>query len=313
MPQALDALVKFRQPPVPGGKQGLSLLLQQPDTPVHGGHEQVGGTAGLKNSRLTGHLRQGNQLAAGVEKGGLGQAGEHFVQTGHRQVRPLGHGAGGKGRVEPQVGPVGLVHQNRNPLGMGRRADPRRVADHPVIGGAGIDHQLHPRVVLQRLGHLLRGEGAGQAEGLLHRGQQEHRVQAAELNGVVDSLVAVAGHQNLVPPAGGRPDGRQQPACAAVDLEIALPALPELGRPVHPLGQHAGGVVEVVKLRQFRDIQLGPQPGQVGGQRGVLLVPRHVEGEVPRLMMGLQALPQSASCFFCHKKASFAKEWIKIV
>ena len=33
------------------------------------------------------------------------------------------------------------------------------------------------------------------------RGQQEHRVQAAELNGVVDSLVAVAGHQNLVPPA----------------------------------------------------------------------------------------------------------------
>ena len=290
-----------------------AFVLQQPDTPVHGGHEQIGGTAGLKNSRLTGHLRQGNQLAAGVEKGGLGQAGEHFVQTGHRQVRPLGHGAGGKGRVEPQVGPVGLVHQNRNPLGMGRRADPRRVADHPVIGGAGIDHQLHPRVVLQRLGHLLRGEGAGQAEGLLHRGQQEHRVQAAKLNGVVDSLVAVAGHQNLVPPAGGRPDGRQQPACAAVDLEIALPAPPELGRPVHPLGQHAGGVVEVVKLRQFRDVQLGPQPGQVGGQRGVLLVPRHVEGEVPRLMMGLQALPQSASCFFCHKKASFAKEWIKII
>lgn len=71
--------------------------------------------------------------------------------------------------------------------------------------------------------------------------------------------------------------------------------------------------MEVVKLRQFRDVQLGPQPGQVGGQRGVLLVPRHVEGEVPRLMMGLQALPQSASCFFCHKKASFAKEWIKII
>lgn len=118
-------------------------------------------------------------------------------------------------------------------------------------------------MVLQRLGHLLRGEGAGQAEGLLHRGQQEHRVQAAKLNGVVDSLVAVAGHQNLVPPAGGRPDGRQQPACAAVDLEIALPAPPELGRPVPSPGPaRPEGVVEVVKLRQFRDVQLGPQPAR---------------------------------------------------
>ena len=205
VPQALDLPVKVRQPADPGGEEGLPLILQQAQAAVHGGHQQIGGGAGLEDPRLPGHLGQGHQPAAGMEDGGLGEAGQGLVEAGHRQVRPLGHGVGGEGGVEAQVGPVGLVHQHRDPLGVGRLADPRRVADHPVVGGAGVDHQLHPGVVLQGLGHLRRGQGAGDAQPLHHRGQEEDGLQPADLDGVVDGLVAVPGHQDLVPPGGWPP------------------------------------------------------------------------------------------------------------
>ena len=109
--------------------------------------------------------------------------------------------------MEAQMGPVGLIHQDGNPPGVGHGTDARRVADHPVVGGAGIDHQLHLRVLRQGLLHLLGGHGAGQAKGGLHRRQEKDRLQAADLHSVVDGLVAVAGQKDLVPPAGGRPDG----------------------------------------------------------------------------------------------------------
>ena len=214
------------------------------------------------------------------------------MQAGHRQIGPLGHGPRREGGVEAQVSAVGLVHQDRDPLGVGGGADARRVADHAVIGGAGVDHQRGVGVLLQGCGHLLRGEGGGDAEGGFHRRHQKDRLQAAQLDGVIDRLVAVAGHQDLVAPAGGGPDGGQQAAGAAVDLKIAPPAAPEGGGAVHGLGQDPAGVVEVVKVRQLGDVQIGPETGQIGGQGGVFLVARHVQGEIPRLVVGLQPFCQ---------------------
>ena len=191
--QAAGQPVEFVQPGFPGGEQFFALLFQQADAPVHGGHEQVRGAAGLEDARLPDDLGQGQPRPRGVEDGGLGQAGEHLVQAGHGQVCPLAHGAGGKGGVEAQMGPVGLVDQDGDALFMGDGADPGGVAEDAVVGGAGVDDELHVRVLCQGLGHLLRGDGPSQAEGRLGGGGQKDRVQAAKLHGVVNGLVAVAG------------------------------------------------------------------------------------------------------------------------
>ena len=76
---------------------------------------------------------------------------------------------------------------------MGDGADPGGVAEDAVVGGAGVDDELHVRVLRQGLGHLLRRDGPSQAEGRFGGGGQKDRVQAAKLHGVVNGLVAVAG------------------------------------------------------------------------------------------------------------------------
>ena len=88
------------------------------------------------------------------------------------------------------MGPVGLVHQHWDTSFVGHGTDPRRVTEDPIIGGTGGHHQLE----LRRQGRLDHFRGNGAREALRHRGQQVHRLQAAELHGVVNGLVAVPGH-----------------------------------------------------------------------------------------------------------------------
>ena len=65
--------------------------------------------------------------------------------------------------------------------------------------------------------------------------------------------------------------------------------------------------MEVVKGGQLRDVQARPQAGQIGGQGLVLLVPRHVQGEIARPVVFLQPGQQGGIVVGCHGQCLLLK------
>ena len=160
------------------------------------------------------------------------------------------------------MGAVGFIHQQRHPPGMAECRNGRQVAEHPFIGGAGQDHAGGVGAGVQRGGHGGGRQTAVDPERRVgRRGDPGHR-QPAQLDGMVDRFVAVAGADHPAAEGGGGAHGGQDAAGAAPHQIPAAPGPPQRGGAGHGRRQDAPGVVEVVGA------------GDLGGVPGIAAKPR---------------------------------------
>ncbi len=217
-----------------------------------------------------------------MQPGGLGQAGQRLVGALHDEVGPGRHGAAppaaGFGQRQI-VGAVGLVHEEGHAPGVAEVRDGLEVALDALVGGAGQNDAPHGGVGVQGGGHRGGGHAAVDAEVRHHGGRQIVGGEAAQLEGVVDGLVAVAGHQDLAAEGGGGADARQQPHGGAAHQVPAPGGAVEGGGAAHGVGQDTVGVVEVVGALDLGEVEgVTSQPRR---RSRPPLVPRHVQG-IPR-------------------------------
>jgi hypothetical protein len=78
---------------------------------IQGGHQQVGGAGGLQGLQRPADAPRLSPGAAQVQHGRLGHRGEGLVGGLYHEVCATGEGRGRGGRVQAEVGAVGLVHK----------------------------------------------------------------------------------------------------------------------------------------------------------------------------------------------------------
>ena len=100
-----------------------------------------------------------------MQQRGSGQGGQRLVQRVAAQVRPQLHRVQGTSVLplqKAQVRPVGVVHQQRNAVGVRDLRDALDVGHHPKIVRRGDVDCAHIFFPLQRRRHIRRGDAADQ-------------------------------------------------------------------------------------------------------------------------------------------------------
>ncbi len=96
---------------------------------------------------------------------------------------------------------------------------------------------------------------------------------------MINGFVAISGHQELSAGLRTGADGRKNTAGAAIDQAEALSGAEKPGGPFLELKQNPFGMMEIVKIRDFRQVN-GPGIGEC--QRAPF-VARHVKGIIVAL------------------------------
>ena len=196
----------------------------------------------------------------------------------HDQVSPRRHRAAlpavlrGKGQI---VCTMGLVHQQRYAAGVADFRDGSHIREHALIGRAGQDDTFCARLRVQRGGHIGGAHAAVDAELRVCRRRQVMGRQMAQLDGVVDGLVAVAGRDDRTAKGCQGANARQQADGGAAHQIPAPPRAVQRRRAGHGVSQNAVSVVQVV-----RTVDLGQLPGiavQPWRRPHLPLMPRHMQ------------------------------------
>ncbi len=287
------APVKLLKSRLPCVKQFLAACLQKTGAAIQRSHQRIGRRTGLKYVQLSLYLCRLHDPVksafAHMQQCRLGQTGQGLVGTLDHQIRTAGHRSLSKGiptKGKPQVCPMGLIYhqcRRRGPI-VTALCDLSDIRQYPLVGRAGQDHRLDGRIFVQQFLHFSRRHTAVDPESLVHGGRDPVHPEIAQLNGMINGFMAVAGYDHLTAPGRCRPHRRQISAGAAAHQIPGPVCSAQRRRALHGLPQDSLGIVKIIGSCDLRDI---PRHRQIRYRREISLMPRHMKRILSLFHQGL--------------------------
>ncbi len=290
--------VKFSKSLCPCIEKIFALLLQQTRAAIQRGHQRVRRRAGLKYIQLSLHLRCRHDLihppSAHMKQRCLRQTGQGLVGALDHQICPAGHRSLSKeisAKGKSQVGAVGLIHHQGRGLWpvMAVRCDLPDVRQYPIVGRAGQNHGPGIGISVQELLYLFRRYASIHPKAFIHRRCDPVHLEIPQLDGVIDRLMTVAGHDHFAVSGRCRPHRCQIAAGAAAHQVPGSVRTAQGGGALHGLFQDALRIVEIIGALDFRNV---PGNRQIRHRSNVPLMARHVEGILVLIHQFLQLRPK---------------------
>ncbi|MNC21200.1 hypothetical protein D3C75_691690 [compost metagenome] len=227
-----------------------------------------------------------------------GHGRQHLVGGLHHPVRPAGQSRHRHPGMQPEMRPMSLIHQKRQPGQMRHPGIKLQIPTHSVIVGVGQEHRLRLGIPLQRCLKSAKRHSAGNPRRPVHLRLQHHRPGTGQHQGMDHRFMGVALHQDQLLRLADSAD-QGQIACRAAAHQKKRLLRAEAFRS-QPLGfqNRPLRVVQIIHSLYFRIINLhhgAEERSFLPLQTGAKLMARHMEAGFPPPAPFYQRLKQWGS------------------
>ena len=210
---------------------------------------------------------------------------QRLMHTLDHDIRPAVRRRARTGRMQPEMCPVRLIHDERQSVTVYNPRDRRNIGHNTVIRRTRNIHRPNQRVCLQRPSDHIRRNRALYIK-IADRRITVMRLQPPQIHGMIRRFMRIARQQYPSAPRRSGRNRRQNAARTAVHEEKAAFHTNIISQPLLFLPQNPLCMMQIVESIDFRNIQMVG----IHRQLHMPLMPRHMKRVQIRLVVGLQLL-----------------------